>query len=135
MRPGMRVPHRPFRRSVSAGVIFLLLVAARGDECAFSIGPNGLCASLRLEPSDRTLRVGESFRIRINADACTSAMGCPCADSAAANARWRSDHPETASVDAAGVVRARLPGAASIMIVPEHDRSWRRTRVRVTVLP
>jgi hypothetical protein len=131
----MTVPNRPFGRSVSAGLLLLLLIGARGDGCTFSIGPNGLCASLRLEPSDRTLRVGEGFRVRINADGCTSAVACPCAESAAVNAAWRSDRPETATVDATGFVLAQLPGTTDIVIVPEPGRPWRRTRVRVTVLP
>jgi len=130
----LRLSIRPSSR-LAAGVLLLLLVAARGEGCSFSIGPNGLCAALRLDPEDKVIRVGESFRVRINAGGCTAATGCPCADSAAATAQWRSDNPETATVDSTGVVRGRRPGSVDIHLAPAAADHWLRTRMHVTVVP
>lgn len=116
------------------GLLFLLFVAPR-EGCTFSIGPNGLCASFRVDPQDEVLRVGDTFRVRINADGCTAAATCACADSALIGAQWRSDAPETASVDSAGVVTGRRQGRADIIILPASTTSWRQTRVHVTVVP
>jgi hypothetical protein len=112
----------------------LLLMAAREEGCTFSMGPNGLCGALRLDPEETVIGVGESFRVRINADGCTAATGCPCADTAAARARWTSEDPGTVSVDSSGVVLGRRPGTAGIVLSPAAG-SWQRTRVRVTVVP
>jgi hypothetical protein len=90
---------------------------------------------LRLDPKDMVLRVGETFRVQVNADGCTAGAGCPCADSALAGVRWRSEAPETASVDSAGVVRGRRPGTVDIVIVPTPAAVWQRARVHVTVVP
>jgi hypothetical protein len=129
-----RLSFRPLPRSAT-GLLLLLLVAARGEGCSFSIGPNGLCAALRLDPENKVIRVGETFRVRINASGCTAATGCPCVDSATATARWRSDSPGTASVDSIGVVRGRQPGNVDIHVAPVAGDHWLRTRVHVTVTP
>jgi len=129
-----RVPFLPSRRSAT-GLLLLLLVAARGEGCNFSIGPNGLCAALRLDPENKVIRVGETFRVQINASGCTAATGCPCVDSATATARWRSDGPATATVDSIGLVRGRQPGTVDIHVAPAPGDHWLRTRVHVTVVP
>jgi hypothetical protein len=133
----MHEPTAPmtFLRRPRAVLVLLLLMAARDEGCNFSIGPDGLCASLRLEPGSSVIRVGESFRLRVNADGCSAAGGCPCADSAAALARWTSEDPRTVSVNSSGVVLGRRPGAADVVLRPATAGGWQRTRVHVTVVP
>lgn len=125
---------RRVRLSVLAGLLFLI-IAARDESCSFSAGPNGLCATLRLGSQDTVIRVGDAFRVRINADGCSGAAGCPCVESAAASATWRSENSQTATVDSTGLVRGRQPGTADIVIAPAPGTTWDRTRVQVTVVP
>lgn len=99
-----------------------------------SAGPNGLCASFRVEPEDTRVRVGDTFRVQINPDGCTAAAGCGCAATALAGAMWRSGNPAAATVDSTGLVVARGAGAATIVVTPAGG-SWSRTRVHVTVIP
>jgi Bacterial Ig-like domain (group 2) len=124
-----RYPRRPLRL-----VALVLLLAAREDGCNFSLGPDGLCAAFRVNPERTRMRVGESFRIAINADGCTAATGCACEATARADAVWRSENPVTAIVDSTGLVLARSPGATTIQMMPAGG-SWSRTRVQVTVIP
>jgi len=112
-----------------------LLLGARNDGCSFSLGPNGLCARLRLGTDRSTLRVGEQLRIEVNADGCTSAAGCPCLDQALAASRWRSAIPATAQVSADGVVRGLKPGVTDILLLPGPDAAWPRVATRITVIP
>jgi hypothetical protein len=131
-RPGgSSVIKRLLRRGLLASL--LLLTAGREDGCNFTLGPNGLCAALRLDPAEQELRVGDGFRVRINADGCTAATGCPCADSAMASARWQSADATVASVDGNGVVTARTPGSTDIILTGASG-SWQRSRIRVTVV-
>jgi Bacterial Ig-like domain (group 2) len=125
------------RRPIPAGALALalLLLAAPNRGCSFSIGPNGLCAGLRLDPARSVLRVGQGLRVTINADACSASAGCPCADSALDGARWSSAAPATATVDGTGYVVARRPGTTTIVLVPRSSAAWHRTRIAVTVVP
>ena len=111
----------------------LLLVGARGEGCNFTIGPNGLCATLRLDPEERELRVGDGFRVRINADGCSATTGCACADSAMASARWQSANAAIATVDGNGMVTARTPGSTDIILTGASG-TWQRSRIRVIVV-
>ena len=113
-------------------VSLALLMGARGDSCTMSIGPNGLCASLRLDPENSTVRVNDTFRIQINADGCSSTTGCACGSDATANARWTSNDSAVATVDSTGLVTARHPGSTVIEVSPRSG-SWTRTRIHVTV--
>ena len=135
-RTGSTVPPRPARRYPAQliGLCALLLLVVPREGCSFTAGPNGLCAVLRVGPQDTVLSVGETFHVRINAG-CPAGAACPCADSALVDARWRSDAPETATVDSTGLVTARRPGSADIVILPGAPASWRATRVHVTVAP
>jgi uncharacterized protein YjdB len=115
-----------------AGLV--LLLAARGEGCSFSVGPNGLCASFRVNPEDTRVRVGDTFRVRINPDGCTAATGCGCGDPALEGASWTSGNPAAATVDSTGLVVARGAGVATIVLTPVGG-SWSGTRVHVTVIP
>jgi hypothetical protein len=128
---GLASPHQ----LLLVALLLLTIATAKGESCAFSIGPNGLCATLRLDPEAKVLRVGEAFWVRINVDGCSTSVGCPCADSALRTAQWRSEAPEIAVVDSTGRVVGRRPGSAAIVITPAAESSWRRTRVHVTVVP
>jgi len=119
------------RRALLASL--LLLTGARGDSCNFTIGPNGLCAALRLDPEEQELRVGDGFRVQINADGCSTTTGCACADSALASARWQSANAAIATVDQNGAVTGRAPGSTDI-ILSGASGSWERSRIRVTVV-
>jgi len=124
--------HRPLRPLRVAGLV--LLLAAREEGCSFSAGPNGLCASFRVDPEDTRVRVGDTFRVQINPDGCTAVTGCGCGDPALAGALWTSGNPAAATVDSTGLVVARGAGVATIMLTPAGG-SWTRTRVQVTVVP
>lgn len=112
----------------------VLLLAAREDSCAVSLGPDGLCASLRVNPESTRVRVGQSFRVEINADGCTAATGCACTVTAMTDAMWTSDDPMTAVVDSTGLVLGRSPGSTVIRLMAGGG-AWRHTRVQVTVIP
>lgn len=114
-------------------VALVLLLAARGEGCAFSVGPDGLCASLRLEPANAVVGVGETLRIRVNGGACLDSCLCDTEPSAAA--RWRSDAPKVASVDAAGTVTGLGPGTATIVRDTGSGAKAVRGSMRVTVVP
>lgn len=121
------------RRWASLGLP-LLLLAARAEGCGFSLDQRGLCAHLQLGPEENQVRVGNSFRVQINADGCSSAAGCACAETALEQARWTSDNPQVASVDSTGVVVGRGPGRTVITGMPTIG-TWSRTKIRVTVTP
>ena len=124
--------HRPLRPFRVASLV--LLLAAREEGCSFSAGPNGLCASFRVNPEDTRVRVGDTFRVRINPDGCTAATGCGCGDPALAGASWTSGNPAAATVDSTGLVVARGAGVTTIVLTPAGG-SWSGTRVHVTVIP
>ncbi len=113
---------RTIRRSPKYLLLAALMTVSLGapgdDSCTMSAGGNGLCIGLALGPSDPVLHVGESLQILVNADGCTAAGGCSCAETVAENSRWRSADPKTATVDAAGVVTAIGPGKAVVELVP-----------------
>jgi hypothetical protein len=137
------VPHsnRPLRLWPVSGhaipVLGLLLLVAGTpqDSCSFTAGPNGLCASLRIGPQDTVFRAGDTFRVRINASGCAGAAVCPCADTAMVGAQWKSDAPEVASVDQAGLVTGHRQGNANIVLYPTSTVGWTRTVIHVTVIP
>lgn len=123
-----------YHRRLGWPSLLLLLLAARGDGCGFSLDQRGLCAHLRIGPEDHQLRVGSTFRVQVNADGCSSATGCPCQDGALDQARWTSGDPAVASVDSSGLVLGRAPGTALISVTPATGE-WSRTRIQVTVTP
>jgi uncharacterized protein YjdB len=110
----------------------LLLLAARDETCAITAGPNGLCAAIRLEPSNASIDVDETLQIRINGGACLES--CPCDTEPAENVRWTSDAPLIASTDAGGRVTGHHPGTATITRAVWTGDAVARSSMRVTVL-
>lgn len=96
----------------------ILLVATQGQNCTATLGPEGLCASLTLSPSEQQLAVGQNLIVRINGDlSCGQPVGQVTA------LQWRSTSPKIATVDSTGTVHAVNPGQATIevsAVPPSH---------------
>jgi len=111
----------------------LLLLAAREESCAITAGPNGLCASFQLEPSNVSLGVGETLQIHVNSGSCVGS--CSCGTGSAAAVRWESDSPAIAAIDATGGVTGVRPGSAVITRTVGEGADAVRASMRVTVVP
>jgi hypothetical protein len=127
-RPSRSLPSR-IRIAASLVAVFLTTTA---QNCFMTLGPNGLCAGLRLDPSDAVLGPGETLIIRINANACTAANGCSC--STFTTATWRSASPKIATVDPTGAVKAVNPGEATILLVPASGSNWQQIETHIKVV-
>ena len=92
-------------------VPLILLIATQGQNCTATLGPEGLCASLSLSPSEQQLAVGQNLIVRINGNlSCGQPVGQVPA------LQWRSTSPKIATVDSAGTVHAVNPGQATIEV-------------------
>lgn len=87
----------------------ILLIATQGQNCTATLGPEGLCATLTLQPSLQQLAVGQNLVVRINGD-----LSCGQPVGQVAAVRWRSTSPKIATVDSTGLVHAVNPGQATI---------------------
>jgi hypothetical protein len=114
----------------------LLAGAARTSDCSFTSGPNGLCATFRLEPSRATLQSGDSLRIRVNGGIdCTTNLDCVDCTNRPRHFRWRSSAPEIVSVDSAGLIRGVHAGAAEIRFESDEPTPEAVATTRVLVSP
>jgi len=89
----------------------ILLIATQGQNCTATLGPEGLCASLTLQPSLQQLAVGQNLVVRINGNL---SCGQPAGQITAI--QWRSTSPKIATVDSTGLVHAVNPGQATIEV-------------------
>jgi len=109
----------------------ILLVATQGQNCTATLGPEGLCATLTLQPSQQQLQVGQNLIVRINGNlSCGQPVGQVTA------VQWRSTSPKIATVDSMGLVHAVNPGQATIEVsaVPP-SQSISVKGMQVTVVP
>lgn len=112
-----------------------LLLGAQENTCAFSLGPNGLCARLHLGSDQDSIRVGQQLRIEVNAEGCGTIGVCPCLTDALASAQWHSTAPGIATVSGDGVVTALSPGQVEIQLVPEPGAGFPMARAALRVTP
>jgi Big-like domain-containing protein len=106
-------------RLIGALACFFLLAATPASDCRFSTGPNGLCATFRLDPASADLPVGSTLQIRINDFDCDGSQPCVSCSEPRRRVRWESSAPDVARVDSTGMVRAERAGTAEIRLVVE----------------
>ncbi|HSE66439.1 MAG TPA: Ig-like domain-containing protein, partial [Gemmatimonadales bacterium] len=106
----------------------VLLIATQGQNCTATLGPEGLCASLTLSPSEQQMAVGQNLIVRINGNL---NWGQPVGQITAL--QWRSSSPKIATVDSTGTVHAVNPGQATIEVsaVPPSQISVKGMQVIV----
>ena len=108
----------------------ILLIATQGQNCTATLGPEGLCATLRLEPSQGQLQVGQTLVVRINGN-----LNCGQPIGQMTVLTWRSTSPKIATVDSTGLVHALVPGQANIEVVAPSSRSISVKGMQVLVVP
>jgi hypothetical protein len=108
----------------------VLLVATQGQNCTATLGPEGLCATLRLEPSQGQLQVGQNLVVRINGD-----LNCGQPIGQVTGLSWRSTSPKIATVDSTGLVHALAPGQANIEVVVPPSRTMSVKGMQIIVVP
>ena len=116
-------------------VWLLLAGASRTGDCRIVTGPDGLCASFRLDPARSDLRVGTTLQVRVDGLNCGRGLACvDCADPGH-RARWWSTDPGVASVDSTGIVRAEHPGRADILLEVDDGTDDPTASMQVVVGP